>query len=351
MFSVEIPPGRAALIRGPAEVECADGCRVFGGIFRRFSVPPFKQYPVEGPAAFKIDGGSAAFVEGPAVPQDWDLRLEGVVALVGPADSGKSGLSTYMLNANVEAGEVCVVDADVGQSDVGPPGFVSCACSRRQVPHISELDPADGYYVGSVNLQGVEEMLVAGVARCLRRLGAPRLVVINTPGWTSGRGVQMLRALADAADAAVVNLGDRVLPGLSVTRPRYVLPRSPQDRRASRNLSYRRHVRLTARLTAPADALSVCSWDGALSCPWGRYRPGDVEGPEGRGHDYVVPRDYLRHIFAGLYRGGRLAGYGVVEKIGREGVELYASTENFDEIRIGKIRLDPDALEELEPLP
>ncbi len=350
MFHVEVPPGSAALVRGPARVECDEACRVFGGMFRGFSVPPYKQYPVEGPARFRTDGGSVVFVENSPIPDDWRMSLEGVVILVGSTDSGKSGLSTYLLNTHIERGRVCIVDADVGQSDIGPPGFVACACASGPVPHISALDPLDGYYVGSVNLQGVEEFLVAGVARCLRRLTAP-LVLVNTPGWTSGRGLQLLKAVADAAEARVVNVGERVLPGPVVSRPPHVYPRGPQERRELRNLAYRRHISLRGRVAAPLDALSPCRWEGALICPWGRYAPSDVEKPEGRGRDYVVPRSYLRHILAGLFKEGKLVGYGVVEGISEEGVELYVTSQDFDEVRIGKIRLHPERLEELDPLP
>lgn len=350
MFRVELPSGSSALVRGPARVECDEGCSVFGGMFKGFFVPRHKQYPVEGPARFKIDGGSVVFLNGSPIPDDWKMSLEGVVMLVGSTDSGKSGLSTYLLNTHVDRGKVCVVDADVGQSDVGPPGFVSCACASESVPHISELEPLNGYYVGSVNLQGVEELLVAGVARCLRRVAAP-LVLVNTPGWTSGRGVQLLEAVADAAEARVVNLGEKVLPGVVVSRPPHVYPRGPQERRELRNLSYKRHISLKARVVAPLSALSPCRWEGALVCPWGRYAPGDVEKPEGRGRDYVVPRGYLRHILAGLFKEGRLVGYGVVERISEEGVELHATAEDFDEVRVGKIRLHPEKLEELDALP
>ena len=350
MFSLEVPPDGSALLRGPSRAECPDGCKVFGGYFKSFSVPPHKQYPVEGPASLVVDGGSVAFVRGSPIPDDWKLSLEGVVAIVGPTDSGKSGLSTYLLNVHVDRGKVCVVDADVGQSDIGPPGFVSCACTSEQVPHISELRPLDGYYVGSVNLQGVEELLLAGVVRCLKRVAAP-LVLINTPGWTTGRGAQLLRALVDAVEARAINIGERILPGLLASRPSYIYPRGPQERKELRNLAYRRHISLKGEVTAPIDALSPCRWEGGLICPWGRYMPGDVEKPEGRGREYVVPRSYLRHILAGLFKGGKLAGYGVVERISEEGVSLYATTEDFDEVRIGRIRVHPEKLEELEPLP
>ncbi|MEM1598378.1 MAG: Clp1/GlmU family protein [Pyrobaculum sp.] len=353
MFVVEVPPGGTALIKGPAEARCKEACRVFGAGFTHFQVPPHKQYPVEGPATIQIEGGAVVLVPQSTIPPDWRLELSGVVALVGPTDSGKSSLSTYILNTHVARGKrVCVVDADVGQSDIGPPGFVAYSCTSAPTPHISELPPEGGYFVGSVNLQGVEELLVAGVVRCVREAMRqyPHLVVINTPGWTTGRGAQLLRALVEAVDATVVNIGEEVLPGQVVTRPQQITPRNPQERKELRVYAYRRHVKLIHKVVVDAGKIANCKFDKALNCPWGRYVVGDVAEPEKKGREYVVPAAYLRHVFAALYKNKRLAGYGVVEKIDQKAV-LYTTTEDFDEVKLGKIRLDPHTLEELEPLP
>ncbi|WP_148682250.1 Clp1/GlmU family protein [Pyrobaculum neutrophilum] len=353
MFTVEVPEGYSALVRGPAKVRCRGACRVFGGFFQGFEVPPHKQYPVEGPAVFELESGLLALARGSAIPRDWDMELEGVVALVGPPDSGKSSLSTYLLNTHVARGRsVCVVDADVGQSDIGPPGFVAYSYTAAPAPHISELEPHDAYYVGSTNLQGLEELLVAGVVWAVKRCQAhyPHLTVVNTPGWTTGRGIQLLRAVVDAVAPAVVNIGEALLPGRRVSKPAQVLPRGPQERKELRNLSYRRHVKIVDRVEISHDMLTLCTWERGLNCPWGRYLPADVAEPQKRGREYAVPPHHLRHLFAGLYRGGRLAGYAIVEKF-EPRPTAYVTATDFDEVRIGKIRLDPHALEELEPLP
>ena len=353
MFTLDIPPGHTALVRGPASVECGSLCRVFGGLFQRFEVPPHKQYPVEGPAVLKIESGVVVFVKGTTIPQDWNIETSGVIALIGPTDVGKSSLSTYLLNVHVAKGRrVCVIDADVGQSDIGPPGFVAYSCTSAPTPHISTLEPQDGYYIGSTNLQGVEELLIAGVIWSLRRATAqyPHLVIINTPGWTTGRGLQLLKALIDATGATPVNIGDTIIPGPTASKPPYVLPRGPQERKELRNYAYRRYLKATTKAQVESERLALCRWDGGLECPWGRYVPADVDKPEKRGREYVVPPQYLRHIFAALYKDKRLVGYGVVEKFEPK-IAMYATTTEFDEVRIGKIRIDPDTRQELEPLP
>ncbi len=74
MFTLDIPPGYTALIRGPASAECGGLCRVFGGLFQRFEVPPHKQYPVEGPAVLRIENGVVVLVKGSTTPQGLEHR-------------------------------------------------------------------------------------------------------------------------------------------------------------------------------------------------------------------------------------------------------------------------------------
>jgi len=353
MFTLDIPPGHTALVRGPASVECGSLCRVFGGLFQRFEVPPHKQYPVEGPAVLKIESGVVVFVKGTTIPQDWNIETSGVIALIGPTDVGKSSLSTYLLNVHVAKGRrVCVIDADVGQSDIGPPGFVAYSCTSAPTPHISALEPQDGYYISSTNLQGMEELLVAGVVRSLRKAMAqyPHLTVINTPGWTTGRGLQLLKALIDATEATPINIGETVIPGPTASKSPHVYPRGPQERRELRNYAYRRYLKTTTKIQVEPEKLALCRWNEALECPWGRYVPAHVEKPEKKGREYAVPPHYLRHLFVALYKNGRLVGYGVVEKFDPK-ITLYATTTDFDEIHVGKIRLDPQTQQELDPLP
>ena len=220
----------------------------------------------------------------------------------------------------------------MGQSDIGPPGFVAYSCTSAPAPHISVLEPQDGYYVGSTNLQGMEELLLAGVVWSLRRVAAqyPHLVIINTPGWTTGLGLQLLRALIDATGATPINIGDYILPGLLVSKSPCVLPRGPQEWKELRNYAYRRYFKPATKLQVDHDKLTPCRWDGGLDCPWGRYVPADVEKPEKKGREYAVPPQRLRHIFAALYKNKRLAGYGVVDKFDPK-VTLYATTTDFDE--------------------
>lgn len=356
MFKVEVPEGFCLLVDGPARLEALEGtCRVFGAEFSALDVPQYKRYPVEGPCLLGVRGGSAAFAEGRTVPEEWDVEAQGLILVVGPTDSGKSSLSTYILNRAVEGGRyICVIDADVGQSDIGPPGLIAYSCTAAKTPHISLLEPQNGFFLGSVSLAGLEDLALAGVVSMYAEAASkyPHLVVVNTPGWTSGRGEQFLWSLREALrPTAVLSLGEARLGGLALPTSAAARARSREERAAIRAAQYARYLGGLRRIEAdPELARFPCRWErGRLECAWGSYAPADVDAPVREGRTYKVPKGYLRNLLVGLYRGGRLAGFGVATNLGRS-IELAAAVEDFDEVRLGKIRLEING-RELEPLP
>lgn len=98
-----------------------------------------------------------------------------VAMVIGRVDTGKSTLIKFLaseLNA-------AVVDADIGQSDVGPPTVVSLGRKRGE-----KLEMIDGYFVGSTTPAKHLLQMVVGTKRMVER--APRPVVVNTTGLVDG---------------------------------------------------------------------------------------------------------------------------------------------------------------------
>jgi len=126
------------------------------------------------------------------------VRDKRTVMLVGGLDSGKSTLARSMIRAALEAGRMCaVLDADLGQKTVGPPGTVGL----RHVRAPGDLE-GDGLarpdaiaFVGSISPQGHVLPLVTGTARLLARAreeGAD-FVAVDTSGMVSGIHGQILK--------------------------------------------------------------------------------------------------------------------------------------------------------------
>lgn len=125
-------------------------------------------------------------------------RARGVTMLVGGLDTGKSTLARHIARAGVEAGLVAaILDADIGQSSVGPPTTVGLRLIRDEDDLRPEaLARADALtFVGTTSPQGHLLPLVSGSRLLLDRARAEGadLVVVDTTGLVSGVFGQVLK--------------------------------------------------------------------------------------------------------------------------------------------------------------
>jgi polynucleotide 5'-hydroxyl-kinase GRC3/NOL9 len=155
------------------------------------------------------------------------LASRGVILLVGGLDSGKSTLASRIARASIEAGlQVGFLDADVGQSTVGPPATVGLRMCRS----VQDMDPASLAradrlaFVGATSPQGHLLPLVVGTRLLLdeaREQGADTIVT-DTTGLVSGVYGQLLKfhKIAVLRPDLVVGLerGEELQPLLGVVR-------------------------------------------------------------------------------------------------------------------------------------
>lgn len=116
------------------------------------------------------------------------LATRGKILVVGETDSGKTTFSTFLLNTALSRGlSVALIDADVGQNDVGWPGTIALAFPSKPVSWLGELEPAAIYFVGSNTPMGCEDAVVSGVLKLLRKASGRDVIIVNTDGWVSDR--------------------------------------------------------------------------------------------------------------------------------------------------------------------
>lgn len=126
------------------------------------------------------------------------VSTRGVHVLLGGMDSGKSTLARRIAAAGIAEGlTVGVLDADVGQSTIGPPTTVGLRLCRSDADLAPEsLARADELaFVGAISPQGHLLPLVTGTRLLLDRargLGAD-MVVVDTTGLVSGVYAQLLK--------------------------------------------------------------------------------------------------------------------------------------------------------------
>lgn len=98
------------------------------------------------------------------------------IVVVGQIDTGKS---TLVMNL-ADRMDAYVLDADIGQNDIGPPAVVSLG---ERIDGRYRM--IDGYFCGSPSPSGHFMQLIAGVSRMLPERGK-RPVLINTSGLVTG---------------------------------------------------------------------------------------------------------------------------------------------------------------------
>ena len=149
----------------------------------------------------------------------------GVAMLIGGLDSGKTTLAKRIATAAIAEGlSVSILDADVGQSTIGPPTTVGL----RTVKSDADLDPAELAnadelaFVGATSPQGHLLPLVVGSRLLLDRARqrAADLVVVDTTGLVSGVYGQVLKfhKVASLQPDVVIGLarGEELEPVLGV---------------------------------------------------------------------------------------------------------------------------------------
>jgi polynucleotide 5'-hydroxyl-kinase GRC3/NOL9 len=129
------------------------------------------------------------------LPEDWELvakALEaegGMAAILGTSDSGKTTLLKYLTEKLSRGGrQVAVVDADIGQSTLGPPATISGAVLDPGAPSIEKTDPQEMFFVGSTSPSGHLLQSIAGVKKMVEWAESCRVpfTLLDTTGMTQG---------------------------------------------------------------------------------------------------------------------------------------------------------------------
>lgn len=175
------------------------------------------------------------------------VSTRGVDVLIGGMDSGKTTLARRIASAGIAEGlTVGLLDADVGQSTIGPPTTVGLRLCRTEADLAPEASRQADHlaFAGSTSPQGHLLPLVTGTRLLLDRAkeGEADLVVVDTTGLVSGVYAQLLKfhKVGVLQPDLVVGIarGEELDPVLGVIRRFYAtevvtLPIHPQATPAS----------------------------------------------------------------------------------------------------------------------
>jgi polynucleotide 5'-hydroxyl-kinase GRC3/NOL9 len=236
-------------------------------------------------------------------------QLMTVIVLGGP-DQGKSTLCRYLLERVEGAGQpVALVDADVGQKDVGPPGTVTLG---RPPALFSQKPPVlqGFYFIGAVTPIRHFLPIVVGIQTMVKQADRS-FVVVNTTGFIKGPGrglkeskIEAVRphaivAIQEGQELESLLLGFRYSCAvIRLRRSPWVVRKSPERRRKSREDAYRDYFARATVTDLELDRLAVQR--GELEVHPGERRPS--------------PR--LKGLLCGLCRrDGTGAGLGLLESL------------------------------------
>ncbi|KAJ1619582.1 hypothetical protein T492DRAFT_572079, partial [Pavlovales sp. CCMP2436] len=123
--------------------------------------------------------------------------------LCGPRNSGKSTFLRYLCNRALEDWDsVCLLECDVGQPELNPPGLVALHTLHEPLlgpPHAHGLRgraTLGAVFLGDVTPSSDPKLYVAAVRkladahRAGAHAGAP--LFVNTCGWVRGLGLALL---------------------------------------------------------------------------------------------------------------------------------------------------------------
>ena len=118
--------------------------------------------------------------------------------MLGGVDVGKTYTVTSIANGFYEQGlKVAVVDADVGQSDIGPPCCIGMGILEKGIRKLSEVPLHSLYFIGNTSPNGCMRECVKGAVAAVKK--AEKLntdvIIVDSTGWIEGEDAKRFKLL------------------------------------------------------------------------------------------------------------------------------------------------------------
>jgi polynucleotide 5'-hydroxyl-kinase GRC3/NOL9 len=137
-----------------------------------------------------------------SAPKEWSAFLDvlkkekGIAILLGATDTGKSTFAQFLILNLCQRGlKVALVDADVGQSTLGPPATIGLAVFKPDPDWEVVLSPPEIFFVGSVTPEGHFPLHLKGVERMVDKAISYGIesILVDTTGFVSGEAGKELK--------------------------------------------------------------------------------------------------------------------------------------------------------------
>lgn len=298
---LDLEKGKVIRIMGPASIAVSKGkIRILGMNFTsgtKVVIHRYRSYAVKAleDSTINVVLGEGGGIEEPAAGEEvidiWEeasksiIDSKGVAVVLGPVDSGKTSFSLLVANMAIEQGlRPAIVDADVGQGDLAPPGFIAMKILTTPLLWLREAKGDVMRLVGSItptHAFAMSRLVVAIrdlVDIAMQKRATP--IVVNTDGWTTGYlAIDTKLSIIKTVHADHVAVLDDVLCErikralgslvnvLCLPRPRIVRERDRIDRRLLRKQHYQSFFQKAKRIClrlSEITLLNSCVASGTL---------------------------------------------------------------------------------------
>jgi polynucleotide 5'-hydroxyl-kinase GRC3/NOL9 len=332
-------------VSGPASLKFEEGkANVFGAPLKpqqRLIVRGEKQLAIEIIKESTIDGefGERATyleIDDNTIPKSW---LEVVnkfqksdykkILVIGSTDTGKSTLCMFLVNHILKFKEsVALIDADIGQSDLGPPGTLGLSMITKPYLQPDNLNVNSMIFIGKTSPSSVTEKIIDGILKLENCIRKGTSIVINTDGWILDEEaiaykLRMIKQL-ETDTTIILDEGNELYnvfePNRSFMRiqvPKFIKTRGREERKKIREHNYKKYLRNAIHRNFSLNGIMI---ESLLSK---RIQSGEMLG-------FIDPNGFL-------------IGIGILEYINRKKQILRAYTNvndrNVTSIECGNIRL------------
>ncbi len=230
-------------------------------------------------------------------PEEWHDLLnvlkeeKGVAILLGAADTGKSTLAKFVtFNLCQQGLKVALVDADIGQSFLGPPATIGFSVFKSDPDWQLILSPPEIFFVGSITPEGHFPVHLNGVKKMVDKAASHGVdvILVDTTGFVLGeKGIELKRRKidllsprfilslqkSDELEPILEHYKENVLPRiLRLPLSEQVRPRSMEERRIYRTDKFQEYFKHSVVQEVAVEGLQI---EGEVLDPNGETLPLD----------------------------------------------------------------------------
>ena len=220
-----------------------------------------------------------------------------ILFMLGGVNVGKTYTLTALANLSYERGlKVAIVDADVGQSAIGPPCCIGLGVLERPIQKLADVPLHGLYFAGNTSPQGITGDCIQGVAAAVERAKGcnAEVILVDSTGWIAGEAAKQfklakLEALQPSVIIAIAEEDElaHILPHLTqrvilIAKSRNARVRLREERTRTREAAYATYFCAAGDYEIP---LTLLAWPAEAGTILGLYggraeRSGSLEARE-----------------------------------------------------------------------